>query len=372
MRTRTILVMVMSAALAAVVLSFACQKQEVIRLGFIGGLTGRNGDLGTAGRDGALLAIEAINAGGGIGGKRIELVIRDDKSDPEEAKKVVSELIRLKVAAIVGPMTSVIAVATIPFMDAARILMISPTVSSNDLTGKNDFFIRLNSNRDTALATAEHMANRLGIRKAALIYDISNRSYTESLAEAFKKRFAELGGAIAIEQTFNAREKGNLLDMAKKISTIKPKAVFIIAGSVDSAMICQQLKKLGMVVPLYVAEWAGTNEFLKAGGKAVAGTYLLQHFNGNSIHPPFVKFKQNYARRFGDDPSFAATYSYEAVSIIAAALRKNPDPAHLRDTIIGIGNFAGLLSNIYIDRYGDPERVYFVMHVEDDKFEPVE
>jgi branched-chain amino acid transport system substrate-binding protein len=350
----------------------SCQKPETIRLGFVGGLTGRNGDLGTAGRDGALLAIEDINASGGIGGKRIELVIRDDKSDPEEAKKVVSELVAANVTAIVGPMTSAVAVAAIPITDAARTLMLSPTVSSNDLTGKDDYFIRLNLNRDTAAATADHMAGRLKIKDAALVYDISNRSYTGSVAEAFKRRFSALGGEIAIEQTFDAKEKGGLLAVARNVAARKPSAVFIVAGAVDSAMVCQQMKKLGMAMPVYVAEWAGTNEFLKAGGKAVAGTYILQHFNGNSSHPPFVKFKQDHERRFGDSPSFAATYSYEAVFIIAAALHKDPEPARLKDTITGIGKFDGLLSCLLIDRYGDPERLFYVMRIHNDRFVLVE
>jgi branched-chain amino acid transport system substrate-binding protein len=371
MGRRRFAIIMMAALLTSLTLQ-SCQKPEKIRLGFVGGLTGRNGDLGTAGRDGALLAVEAINATGGIGGKRIELVIRDDKSDPEEAKKVVNELVSKKVAAIVGPMTSVVAVATIPIIDAARTLMLSPTVSSNDLTGKEDFFIRLNLNRDTAAATADLMIGRLKIKNAALVYDVSNRSYTVSLAEAFKISFAALGGTIAIEQTFNAKEETDLLALARNVAARKPRAVFIIAGAIDSAMICQQLKKIAVSAPLFIAEWAGTNEFLKAGGKAVSGTYILQHFNGNSVHPPFVQFKQDYIRRFGDSPSFAAVYAYESVSIIAIALRKDPDPAHLKDTIIGIGKFEGLLSSLFIDRFGDPERLFYAMQVRNDQYVLVE
>jgi len=372
MVTRRFAISMITAVLLTWFILQSCQKPETIRLGFVGGLTGRNGDLGTAGRDGALLAVEVINAGGGIGGKRIELVVRDDKSDPEEAKKVVNELVSAKVAAIVGPMTSVVAVATIPIMDAARTLMLSPTVSSNDLTGIDDFFIRLNLNRDTAAATADLMVGKLKIKNAALVYDISNRSYTGSLAEAFKTRFAALGGTIAIEQTFNAKEKPELLTLARKVASRKPRAIFIVAGAIDSAMICQQLKKAGISVPFLIAEWSGTNEFLKAGGSAAAGVYILQHFNSDSSHPPFVKFKKDYNRRFGDSPSFAATYAYDAVSIIAGALRKDPDPTHLKDTVIGIGKFAGLQGDILLDRYGDPDRKFYAMRVRDDRFVLVE
>jgi len=372
MGSRVLVILASCTALLAGLSLPSCQKTEKIRLGFVGGLTGRNGDLGTAGRDGALLAIEAINAGGGVGGKRIELVIRDDQSDPEEAKKVVSELVSAKVIAIVGPMTSVVAMATVPIANAFRTLMISPTVSSNDFNGRDDYFVRLNLNGDIAAATAEYMTAKLGIKNTAVIYDLSNWTYTESFAGAFKRRFAELGGAIAIERTFNAREEVDLLSLVRKVAARKPRAVFLVADALDSAMICQQMKKLGMSMPIFVSDWAGTNEFLKAGGKAVAGAYIFQHFNGNSTYPPFVNFKQDYARRFGDNPSYAATYSYEAVSIIAAALRKDPDPAHLKDVITGMGKFEGLLGDLIIDRYGDPDRKFYVMRVRDDQFEQVE
>jgi len=250
--------------------------------------------------------------------------------------------------------------------------MLSPSVSSNDLTSKDDFFIRLNLNRDTAAATADLMAGKLKIKNAALVYDVSNRSYTGSLAEAFKMRFAALGGTIASEHTFNAKEKTDLLALARKVAARKPRAVFIVAGAIDSAMICQQLKKVGMSAPFFIAEWAGTNEFLKAGGKAVAGTYILQHFNSDSNHPTYIKFKQDYGRRFGDSPSFAATYAYEAISIIVTALRKDPAPNHLKDTVIGIGKFDGLQGDLLIDRYGDPGRKFYAMYVLNDRYVLVE
>jgi branched-chain amino acid transport system substrate-binding protein len=349
-----------------------CKKKEPVRIGFVGGLTGRNGDLGVAGRDGAILAVETINAGGGINGKKIALVIRDDKSDPEEAKKVVKGLVSENVAVIVGPMTSVVAVATIPIGTDARTLMISPTVSSADLSGKDDYFLRLNLNRDSAAASADYLAGKLGIKRAAIAYDMSNRSYTVSLAEAFKKRFSEYGGAIVDEQAFNAKGPVDFLALARKVAARKPPSIFIVAGAVDSAMICQQLKKIGSRATVFIAEWGATPEFLKGGGKAVENVYIVQHYNSGSTDPAFKAFKEAYQKRFGDQPAFAATYSYETVMIIAEALRKNPDPVRLKDTILTIGTFRGLQSPIAIDRFGDPLRPSTVTRVEGGRFVPQE
>ena len=354
-------------ALAALFVQ-SCQRQEPIRLGYMGGLTGRNGDLGIAGRDGVLLAVETINAGGGVNGKRLDLLIRDDKSDVEEAKRVVGDLVSAKVAAVVGPMTSVVAMAAVPLVNDAKVLSLSPTVSTSDLAGKDDHFIRLNLNWDTAAASADHLVDALRIKKAALIYDTSNRSYTGSLADAFKARLIARGGTLTAEQTFNAREDTDLRTLARKVVAVKPPAVFVIAGAVDSAMVCQQLRKLGSRAVIFIAEWAGTSEFPKAGGKAVEGVYSLQHFNNDSKALSFTDFRERYLKRFGDPPNFAGTYSYEAVMMIAEALRQDPDPHRLKDTIIRIGTFQGLQGPFTVDRFGDPVRPYTIMQVRDGRF----
>ena len=121
--------------LILVLLLVSCKNNEPVKIGFVAGLSGRNGDLGTAGRDGALLAVDAINAAGGVNGRKIELVIKDDKSDPEQGKLVVGELVKVGVSAIVGPMTSSLAEAMVPLVDRAKIATVSPTVSSVSFNG---------------------------------------------------------------------------------------------------------------------------------------------------------------------------------------------------------------------------------------------
>lgn len=357
-----------------IALACGCSDKKPIKIGYVGGLTGRNGDLGTAGRDGALLAVESINAGGGIAGRPLELVIRDGKSDPAEATRVVKGLADDKVAAIVGPMTSAMASAAIPVIDAARILMLAPTVSGSgtDFTARDDYFVRLNLNSDTAAATAEQMVKKLGITRVAIIYDSANKSYSTSLIAAFKVKLSSLGGSVTVDQPFSSKEKPDLMMLAQAAAAKKPHGVLIVGGALDSAMLCQQLKKLGSTVPVFISEWGGTNEFLKAGGSAAAGVYIYQHFNSDSTNPAFTAFKSDYTRRFGDPPSFAATYSHEAVSIIATALKKDASPSRIKDTIINISQFKGLQGDITLDKYGDPLRSFSLMQVRDGRFVVVE
>jgi len=354
--------------LCMILMMVSCKNNEPIKIGFVGGLSGRNGDLGTAGRDGAILAVEAINASGGINGRKIELVVKDDKSDPEQGKVVVNELVQAGVKSVIGPMTSSQAEAMVPLLDSAALTTVSPTVSSVSFNGKDDLFFHLNLNQDTAAATADYMFKVLKIAKPAVIYDVSNKAYTATVAAGFKEGFFALGGGPVTETAFNSKEKPDLMKIVMSSVSGKPDAFFVIAGSLDSAMLCQQLRKAGLSAPVFISEWAGTNEFLKSGGTSVTGVRVFQHFNADSDNPAFVAFKANYSKRFGEMPTFAATYSHEAVLIVSEALRKNSDPQRIKETIIGIGRFKGLQGDFELDKFGDPKRSYSLMQVTDNRF----
>jgi branched-chain amino acid transport system substrate-binding protein len=119
---------------------FSCKPPEPIRIGFLGGTSGRVADLGIAGRDGAQLSVEICNQSGGISGRKLQLIIQNDEQTPEIAERGVRELIAEGVLAIIGPMTSAMGVAVVPIVNDAQILIISPTATTEELSGRNDFF----------------------------------------------------------------------------------------------------------------------------------------------------------------------------------------------------------------------------------------
>ncbi len=112
---------------------FACGSNAPIKIGFIAGLSGRVADLGVAGRNGVMLAVEQKNALNGIHGHPIELIIRDDQQHPETAKLMVQDLLDQKVELIIGPMTSSMAMAAVPLVNKAGIDILSPTATTTKL-----------------------------------------------------------------------------------------------------------------------------------------------------------------------------------------------------------------------------------------------
>ncbi|MCP4688196.1 MAG: amino acid ABC transporter substrate-binding protein, partial [Desulfobacterales bacterium] len=133
-------------------------------------------------RNGAVLAVERANRAGGVAGRPVELIIKDDKGDPGEALRVDQELIEEGAVAILGHYLSTLAVEVVPLMNEKNVLMINATGGTDELTGIDDNFIRLTPPVDQqALSLANLSRRRLRLETMAVVYDLSNPKYTESL-----------------------------------------------------------------------------------------------------------------------------------------------------------------------------------------------
>jgi branched-chain amino acid transport system substrate-binding protein len=222
-----------------------CPEEEQIRVGYVGGLTGRVAGLGVAGRDGAMLAIEEQNQRGGIDGRRLVLIVRDDRQDPETAKQVIEELIAADVAAIIGPMTSSMAVAMLPLVNQAGIVMISPTVKTDMLSAQDDYFFRVTTPLSINVGKIVELAvGELGLKQFAVVYDDSNRAFTKTWLDHFKSFAEPLGGHFGAIESFRSGPEVSFLDLAENIIATDPQGILILASAMDTALFSQQVRKL--------------------------------------------------------------------------------------------------------------------------------
>ncbi len=148
-----------------------------VKLGFSAGLSGLQSELGISGRNGALLAVEELNRKGGIHGKKIELLVADDKNDPQAAQVADESLMDKGVQIIIGHMVSGVAKATLEHTDIRKVLFISPTIVTEELSGIDDNFIRvIASNTVQGYSLAKAALQETGVRKIAVVYDGRNAS----------------------------------------------------------------------------------------------------------------------------------------------------------------------------------------------------
>lgn len=166
-----------------VVAAFLNQKKP-IKIGLIVSLTGIYPDLGREIRDGALLAVEIINENGGIKGRPVELIVKDNKFNIDTTIKNIEDLMKEGVVAIIGPATSSTAVNLLPIINQKKITVIAPTPTSTVLAGLDDYLIRMRpTNRDEAQAIADYVKNEFKLKKISLIYDVLNPTYSIDLIE---------------------------------------------------------------------------------------------------------------------------------------------------------------------------------------------
>ena len=339
----------------------ACGPKPDIKVGFIGGLSGKFSDLGTATRNGALLAIEQANANGGIGGRKLVLIEQDDKQNNEQAVIALVELKRQEVVAVVGPSTSSIATAIMSKANEEKLLLVAPTVTTNKLTGKDDYFLRATG--DAALygrlAAQMHFTKR-GIRTVSMILDMANADYTESWAQPYADEITRLGGKVLLIDRFMSTESPDHTAIAKRLLQNQPQMVVTVASSVDSALLAQRLKQLQPTLALAGAGWASTERLIELGGRAVEGMLFEQYFDRFDTSPKYQKFLENYQARYKAEPGFGAVLAFDAASMIIAGLSKSSEPKDLKSTIIGLGSFEGVQNRVTLDAFGDATRsVYF-------------
>ena len=347
-----------------------CEKKEnPIKVGFVGGLTGRLSDLGTEGRNGVILAVEKINSSGGINGRPVKLITKDDKQNAEVTLRVDRELVDEGVVAIIGHMTSTMSMVALPFVNKQKILMISPTTSSNELMGIDDYFIRvIPPNKSETDHLARHAFNVMGLKKMAAIYDLSNRAYTEEYFNNFKEEFEGLGGKINHLETFSSGKSMDFVKATDSLLKQDPDGVLIATGAPDVAMISQRIRMNGSKVPIFSCGWAMTAALIHDGGPAVEGVVFSQLFDRESRQKTYLEFKKRFEERFGEAPNFAAAHGYEAALALFKALSKNADPQELKATILQQNTIEGLQGDFKVDKYGDPQRKRLLITIENGQF----
>ena len=358
----------LAAMLAALLFAtIGCAPPGPIHIGFLGGLSGRVADLGIGGRNGAILAVEMRNRQGGVKGRRIELIAEDDQQDTDVAKQAVERLLARRVEVIIGPMTSVMALAVLPQMNAAGIPLISPTVTTNALTGVDDQFFRVVAPTAThASKSAELYFRRYGLRRVTLACDLRNKAYSESWAGDFRQAFEALGGRIVGEIAFDG--SGSIAELASTVLAGKPDGVIIVANSVDTALLVQHLRMRDANVRLGTAEWAATERLIELGGRAVEGLVVAQYVDRESTEPAYLAFRHAYRERFGDEPGFPGLTAFDATNVALDALAERSPGQTLKQALLAHGAFVGAQSPIVFDASGDTLRDTFLSVIRDGKF----
>jgi branched-chain amino acid transport system substrate-binding protein len=361
------------AGITAVCLA-GCAGETPVRVGFVAQLSGVQSELGMQERNGVQLAVDEINAAGGSAGRPIELIVQDDLGTPDGAQAADRKLIESGVQAIIGHATSAQTLAGLAVTNPARIVMISPTATTPELSGKADYFFRVGySLVDRARSLAHWVFQGRHIAQAAIIYDTDNVSYSKPFMEAFSSEYRSLGGRLVGGVEFSALAKPDFASLILPLRASSPEGLLIIASDNDTALIAQRTRLMGWSIQLFGTAWAQTDNLITDGGQAVEGLEIELANTLNNQSPEYLDFAKHYQARFGQTHAFGATAGYEAAQVLAAALRKTGGKAEgLAQALLSIPNFKGLSDTISFDKYGDVKRPIYLGVIRDSRYVEIE
>ncbi len=363
---------------AAALLGLAgCQKQDdsVIRVGEYASLTGKEAAFGQSSHKGTLLAIEELNAAGGLLGKKVELHTEDDASTQGQPATIVKKLIsRDKVIAVLGEATSSRSLEAAPICQSDRIPMISPAATNPSVTAVGPYVFRVCFiDPFQGAVMAKFAKDRLGLHKVAVLTSVSS-AYSVGLAKYFKERFAAGGGEIPVEQKYSEGDK----DFNAQLTAIKAAGadgIFVPGYYTEAALVCIQARNLGLQVPIFGGDGWEAPELVQIGGTAVEGCYYSTHFSPENSAPAVKSFVDKFRARFGGEtPDGMAALGYDSAAMLADAVKRagTTEPAALRDALAATRGYAGVTGSITMDPDRNATKAAVIITIKDGHFKFVE
>ncbi len=331
-------------------------RGETVRIGVLLPLTGDAASYGESENRAIEIAMEEVNAAGGIAGKNLEFVIEDGKCEPAAAGTAAQKLVNVdKVKVVVGGACSGETLAAAEITEPAKVILISPSASSPKVTTAGDFVFR--TYPSDALAgkiAATYAAQELKTKKAAVFTELTD--YAQGLREVFKTTFAAAGGEIVADETYTTGA-ADFKTQVLKIKSAKPDAVYVAPQTLTPGVnIVKQLKENGVKAQIMTAEVLLDRQAVKDNKDVLEGVIGVEPAVDWDNNPKANAFREAHRAKFGGaDPGSFAANAYDAVHLVAEAIAGSGlDTEKIRDFLYGVKDWDGAVGKLTMDANGDP------------------
>ncbi len=330
---------------------------ETIKLGATLPLTGDVASFGLDSQKAMLMAVDEINAKGGINGRQLEIKFEDDQCDGKNSVTTVTKLISVdKVSAIIGPFCSAAMLPAAPIAEQNKVILLSASATNPKITQAGDYIFR-NAPSDAIQGkfAAEFAYNTLNARKVSVEY--ANEEYSVGVKDVFVKRFKELGGQIL---STNAHERGST-DMRTQITKIKaenPDLVYLsVLAPANGGNFLTQAKELGLNVTIFSPEALNNPELITTARDASNGLLI------STPKPQTTQqFKDAFKAKYNTEPIIYSDYYYDAVYLIANAMKTcGENSGCIKSELYKVKDYKGASGAITLDSNGDLDRGEYVV-----------
>jgi len=324
--------------------------------------------------NGIKIALEEINANGGILGKPVKLIEYDNKSEDAEALNLATRLMTEdKVVAMIGPVTSGRVLVAVPVAEQFKVPLVTGSGTAPAITlanGKvNEFAFRTCfTDAYQGMLAGKFAANSLGAKTAAMLVN-QNDDYSIGLSEAFKGSFEENGGQI-IESVSFTNDDMNFNTALTKIIAANPDVLYVPAYYEQDALIAKQARELGFTKPIVGGDgWDSTDYLLDtAGAAALQEVYFINHYFSGDPDPAVKSFVDAYVDRYGTTPASFSALGYDTLYFVKDAIERagSLDPVAIKDAMAATKDFKGITGNLAMSETHDPVKSAVVITFDQD------
>jgi branched-chain amino acid transport system substrate-binding protein len=297
------------------------QSSEPIMLGVSGPLTGPNAQYGTQWKQGFDLALDEIQASGGINGRKLAYSFEDSQSDPRQSVAIAQKFVSdPNIVMELGDFSSPASMAASPIYQRAGLVQFGFTNSHPDFTKGGDFMWSTSvSQADEQPLLARYAVNHLGLKKLALLH--LNTDWGRTSRDYFVKAAKEFGAEVVITEGYIAEER-DFRSTLVRVRDANPDGLIMISYYSDGALIARQARQVGLKQTICAASSVYSPKFLELGGEAVEDVHLGTRYFPEDPRPEVQKFVSGFKAKYnGQEPDAFNAYSYDSMNMAAAVLK---------------------------------------------------
>ena len=341
--------------------------QDTIKIGEFGSLTGDNASFGTSQNNGVQMAVEEINAAGGVLGKKIELTVEDNQTKQGETTTITRKLISQDhVVAIIGEVASSKTLEAAPIAQAAKIPLLATAATNPKVTQTGDYVFRVCFTDDfQAVVIARFVLEKLKQKNIAFMTDVK-QDYSVGLTNIAKDYLTKNGGNIVKEQSYSSGDK----DFRAQLTDLKsanPDVIIITGYYPEASLIAKQARQFGIKATLVGGDgWDGSS-LIPVGGKAIEGAFFSNHFSTEDKSPLVQDFVKKYKQKYNAVPDAFAALGYDATKLLVDAIKRagSTDSDKLRAAIQDTEGFPGVSGKITIGKDRNAVKSAVILTIKD-------
>jgi branched-chain amino acid transport system substrate-binding protein len=337
----------------AVAAAPAASNEGPVGIGAVFPLSGTVAFYGTESRDGALLAIDEINAAGGLLGKQLALIPEDDEGNAEKSVNAFTKLTtRDKVSFVLGSSTSGATQAMTALAQQNKVILISPSATNVDVTRAGDYIFRACFiDPFQGVVGADFAFDTLGSRRAAILYD-AGADYNSGLADSFRQQFKAIGGEVVADEAYQSGD----VDFNAQVTHIKaanPDVVYLPNYYNDVALQAQQLRAQGVTCALIGGD--GWDGLVDNAGDEVLNGFWSAGFAADTTDSRGQAFVKAFSAKFNRTASQFSALGYDTMMLVADGIKAAGtfDTAAVKDAMAKLSG-PYVTGNIRFDANRDP------------------